>query len=289
MISDSLLPRFVRRLTSPVHPAYLPLHVVALEYFLLARKLSSPATRSDFEAHLERMLSTGVFQEIHSPMEMFLVSGKSDVDELDIVCAADPLGYISHLSAMDFHGLTDRRSRSIYFTTLAPKLWRQEATRRFRAALGPYADEYDTTGLPRPRQPHLERVNRRPVNTYSTGRFGGYKRVDGRGVRVSKIGRTFLDMVRRPDLCGGIRHVEEVYLEHGPRFQALMEAELDRNGTGVERARAGYFLQERCELDSPVLDAWAARVQRGGSRKLDPGAPFDGEHYSERWALSVNV
>lgn len=39
----------------------------------------------------------------------------------EIICVVDPFAYISHLSAMEFHGLTDRIPSSIFYSTPPPR------------------------------------------------------------------------------------------------------------------------------------------------------------------------
>jgi hypothetical protein len=41
-------------------------------------------------------------------------------------------------------------------------------------------------------------------------------------VRVSSIGKTFMDMTRRPDYCGGEEHVLESFIEHGKKYAPLI-------------------------------------------------------------------
>ena len=103
-----------------------------------------------------------------------------------------------------------------------------------------------------------------------------------------EIGRTFLDMLRRPDYCGGMRHVMEIFGTSAGQYRPLIIDELDQHGNAIEKARTGYLLEEHAHIQDERINEWAKHCQRGGSRKLDPEAPFR-ETYSERWCLSLNV
>ena len=89
-------------------------------------------------------------------------------------------------------------------------------------------------------------------------------------------------MRRHPSCSGRIcKSSAETYLD-------LIIDEIDRHGGPIDKVRAGYILEEICNLQSGRLETWLEYVQRGGSRKLDPDAEYR-ETYSERWCLSLNV
>jgi predicted transcriptional regulator of viral defense system len=112
--------------------------------------------------------------------------------------------------------------------------------------------------------------------------------VQGKPRRVATIGRTFLDMLRAPDSCGGIYHVMDRYAAEAPRYLRLIVDEIDRHGTNIDKVRAGYVLAERLKLAHPAFDAWRAFAQRGGSRKLYAQAGYS-PRFSETWCLSINI
>ena len=74
-----------------------------------------------------------------------LLIGQRDPEPFTVLCAIDPFGYVSHLSAMEYHGLTDRLSKTLYFTTPPPAEWSQLAAARMRKDLGL---EFDTEHQP---------------------------------------------------------------------------------------------------------------------------------------------
>ncbi len=69
--------------------------------------------------------------------------------------------------------------------------------------------------------------------------------------RVATVGQTFLDMVREPELCGGMVHVMAVWREHaGERHEEIIQA-VDGSASAVARCRAGYILEERLGVETP--------------------------------------
>jgi hypothetical protein len=95
-------------------------------------------------------------------------------------------------------------------------------------------------------------------------------------------------MIHLPDLCGGLRHVIDVYGEQGEKYFTLVFQEIDSHGGPIDKIRAGYLLSEVAEVGDPLLDKWLKHVQRGGSRKLDANAEYS-PVFSEKWCLSINI
>src|SRR3546814_17754380 len=99
---------------------------------------------------------------------------------------------------------------------------------------------------------------------------GAFKTIKSPHIRVATVGRTFLEMLREPEHCGGIQHVVDTYKDYAARYLPLITEELERHGTAIEKVRAGYLLDEVCHLQHPTMTAWIKHAQRGGSRMLDP-------------------
>jgi hypothetical protein len=86
-----------------------------------------------------------------------------------------------------------------------------------------------------------------------------------------------------------MNHVLEVFRDHARTNLSLITDELNANGTAIEKVRAGYILEEECDIKAdPTIDSWRSYAQRGGSRKLDPHNEYSST-FSERWCLSINV
>jgi len=220
--------------------------------------------------------------------KVYSIVGKGEASAEEIVCSVDPFGYISHLSAMAYHGLTNRIPKTLFLTTPPTPMWQKFAKQRMQKDIGERLRQYLNAELPKLVQVKMEKVHKRPISRYASAHRGAFKSVKGKQLRIATIGRTFLDMLREPALCGGIGHVIEVFGENAAKYEPLVVETIDRNGTLIEKARAGYILEDLCKVQNPTVDEWARTAQRGGSRKLDPHSEYS-PHYSERWSLSLNI
>jgi predicted transcriptional regulator of viral defense system len=189
---------------------------------------------------------------------------------------------------MDYHGLTDRMPTTHYLTTAPPAEWRMLAQERMRKDLGKALHDYQEAGFPILHRPRFKTIERHPVHVTQRRHAGAYVVTAQGHIRVSSIGHTFLEMIQNPELCGGIRHVIAVFQHQGAKYLPLILADVDQHGSGIDKVRVGYLLEELGQLSDPVLERWQRSVvQRGGSRKLDAHAPY-APTYSERWCLSLN-
>jgi len=235
------------------------------------------------------LLSRGVLtQDKALPKTLFRIPDAKNVDQAEIMCAIDPFGYLAYLSAMAYHGLTNRLPKVLYFVTPESGLWRSLAEEKMRKDLGDLFASYQLAELPQLRHSNIEKLDGMLIEQIRTKTIGGWRSVRDGALRVTGIGRTFLDMLQRADLCGGIRHVLEVFEESASPHLSAIVAELNTHGAKVDRVRAGYILEEYCGISDSRIDAWVIDVSRGGSRKLDPQAEYS-SNFSEKWALSINV
>jgi len=218
---------------------------------------------------------------------VFQILGKQQ-DAEDIACTVDPFAYISHLSAMAYHGLTNRLPKVIYLSTPSPKDWIKFANKKMEKDYSGHFKEFLEYSLPKLTRINFSTILKNKIFRYSSVHQGAFKHIDGRMLRVSTIGRTFLDMLRKPEYCGSMYHVVDVYKNSGEQYSKLIIDEIDRHGTNIEKARTGYLLEEILKIKDNRIDEWANNVQRGGSRKLDPKQPYR-EIYSERWCISLNM
>lgn len=219
---------------------------------------------------------------------VFHLFGRNKPAPMEVACSVDPFAYVSHLSAMEYHGITDRFAKVLYLSTPPAQEWKEQADVRMEKGLKQLKDGYLASRLPALRFQKFERIDGVRVELMRRSHRGAFKTIKSPSIRVAMIGRTFLDMLREPDSCGGMLHVVDTYREYAGRYFRLILDEVSKHGTLIEKARAGYLLETLCHRSDPVIDAWASRVQRGGSRKLDPQAEY-APFFSERWALSVNV
>ncbi len=239
---------------------------------------------------IDFFLSHGVLSELRGFPEgsVFLVIGQQEPSPAELICTVDPFSYISHLSAMEIHGLTDRLPQTVMVSSPPPTQWRKFADAKMRKDLGDRFEEYLESGLPRLMRTHVDKVLGHPLQVIHSVHLGAFKKLDPQGVRVATLGRTFLDMLRDPDLCGGIQHVLDVYQAHGKRYLGLIVDEVDQHGNAIDKVRAGYVLEELCHLDSESVHDWTRFAKRGGSRKLVAKNPYSST-YSEKWCLSLNA
>lgn len=218
---------------------------------------------------------------------VYTIFGRQIISPEEMICFVDPFAYISHLSAMEYHGLTDRFPNDIFYSTPPPKDWKNFAQKKMDGDCKDFLDEYLTSGLPLLTKTKFTKINKKPIRKYSSIHQGAFKKIKDRYLRVSTIGRTFLDMLREPRFCGGINHAIDVFRKYGHQYEKLIINEFDRNSNSIEKTRAGFILEEICKIHNPRMESWASKVQRGGSRKLDPYSDYSPD-YSERWCLSIN-
>lgn len=246
--------------------------------------------RRHFTAPLVQLVDNGILTPIrHLPAgSVYRVMGREDPEVHEVLCTADPFAFLSHLSAMEIHGLTDRVAHSVFATTPDPKSWRVHAGEMMRAQLGKGLSAYLDGGFPPLVRHRFEKILGRPVHLTHSIHRGAFKKLEGGRVRVSSVGRTFLDMLRQPDLCGGITHVLDVYVAQAKTYASLIVAEIEQHGLPIDKVRAGYVLEELCGLALPVFKTWLKAVRRGGSRKLVGSQPYSST-FSEKWCLSLNA
>lgn len=288
----------IGRLNQPV----VTLHQIAVVIFNLyltgtckgekiAHLSKTRADRSDCTRIVRKLVSLGVLEESRSVRhnEVFNLLGRDRGTPEEIACSVDPFAYISHMSAMEWHGLTDRIGRTMIYSSPPPKNWHRFAREKLQKEVGKdHLHDYLIKNLPRLKRLNFKKIGRMSIHRYVGEHLGAFTSVQGQCTRVSTIGRTFLDMIREPDLCGGIYHVLDVYNEHGRRYLKLIVDDIDRHGRKIDKIRAGYILDERMNVHEPRIDGWRKFAQRGGSRKLSSGSPYSSE-YSEKWSLSTNI
>jgi len=246
--------------------------------------------RGDYNKKLKDLINSGVLDQ-HRDFpkgRVFQIIGKKGYEAGDIACSVDPFAYVSHLSAMAFHGITDRIPNMLFISSPDQNYWSKFAFNKMRNDFKEHIDDYRIHNLPKLGKIRFRKINNYPVVRISSIHYGAFKAVTGRRLRVATIGRTFLDMVREPGSCGGIRHVVDVFEEFGDKYQNLIIGEVERHGNKIEKIRTGYLLEEISKVKDDKIEKWLECVQRGGSRKLDPNEEYS-SIYNERWCLSINL
>ena len=240
------------------------------------------------DEYLQKLLDEGILFPYKKLSGIYSLLGRIEEEVEDVVCTVDPFCYISHLSAMSYHGLTDRIPNKLFISSPPTKEWHFFAKQQMEKDLGEDYEKYLENCLPKLVRTKIQKINRTEVNCFNSKHLGAYKNVRGRALRVSTIGRTFLEMLRNPELCGGINHVLDVFEEYGKSYLRLITDDIDNNGEPIDKVRAGYILNERLGIDNEVIEKWSSFAQRGGSRKLDPKSEYIPE-WSDKWKISLNV
>lgn len=247
------------------------------------------ADHAVFQQRRQELEENGVLipcKGIHGPV--YTLPGRKDAEAEEMACAIDPFCYLSHFSAMAYHGLTDRLPVRLFVASPKPDDWKAFAEERMRRDLGETMQDYLLHGLPPLTRHAFDQIGRQEVHRFNASHLGAFKHVPGKVTRVATLSRTFLDMLRNPELCGGMRHVVEVYALHGEEYLPLIVGEIDRHGGPIDKVRAGYLLEEKQGLHDPAFKRWEACAQRGGSRKLDPAGEYLPK-WSDKWCLSLNL
>lgn len=247
----------------------------------------TPDSRMLTEAR-QALLSRGVLHQDKSLHSSLFRTSNEDVDVAELMCSIDPFGYVAYLSAMAYHGLTNRLPKVLYFVSPNPVLWRGLASERMRKDLGPLYDDFCDAKLPKLRHFKVEKLDGVVIEEIRTKERRGWRSANDGAFRVTGIGYTFLDMLQRADICGGTMHVIDVFEEHARLNLAAIVTAINTHGTIIDKMRAGYILETRCGIQSPEIDAWATHASRGGSRKLDPQAEYSSD-FSPKWCISINV
>jgi predicted transcriptional regulator of viral defense system len=243
----------------------------------------------DFNKSISKLMDEGVLSTYKGiPGTVYAILGRTHASPEDVACTVDPFCYLSHLSAMEFHGLTDRIPTKIHLSTPSPKLWKDFASKRMEQDLKSELDTYLENKLPKLMKNKFDKIGNKEIIFHHSSHLGAFKNVRNRQLRVSTIGRTFLDMLKNPELCGGMNHVLNVYSNYTNQYLKLIINEVNDHGKDIDKVRAGYILDEKLGIQDERVESWLKYAQRGGSRKLDPSEEYIPQ-WSEKWCLSINT
>lgn len=247
------------------------------------------ATLAEFNRAVTGLEEAGILENHPNfPHKVYRLLGRKTESVEEVACTVDPFCYVSHLSAMSHHGLTNRLPVKLFLSGPNHKRWREESRKQMAKDLGEELEIYERGKMPPLAQLKMSRIDRMEVHRFNSVHWGAFKNVRGKAMRVSTIGRTFLDMLRNPELCGGIHHVIEVIEEDAATYLQAIVGEIDQRGGPIDKVRAGYILDERMGIKNDTVDAWVEFAKRGGSRKLDASEEYR-PNWSEKWCLSLNI
>jgi predicted transcriptional regulator of viral defense system len=207
----------------------------------------------------------------------------------DVCALVNPFGYVSHLSAMQHWGLTDRRPEALHLTMPPPNAARPFIEAKMAADYGaPFVDLPPNQAIKLTFIQHPPTVRGRPLSIYETRHLGQWLPVRDSPMRLATIGQTFVDTLERSDYCGGMVHVIDVWREHANTYVEEIISAIDGQPSPIVKVRAGYLLDEMLGQSDPRIENWTRFAQRGGSRLLDHTKSFSPNH-SAKWMLSINV
>ena len=194
------------------------------------------------------------------PLEAGELGGKSYTAHSFVIAShlVEPY-YISHWSALNYHGLTEQTPPAVYITTTKPRNRKKILDIEFVFVA----------------------VHKRKM-------FGITKvKVENTPVKISNPEKTIVDCLDHPEHCGGIEEVAKViYFERESLdFKKIVDmAEKMGNRTIIKRL--GYLL-EKLKLHEYADLLTELKISRGYSC-LDPKLPRSGK-ICEKWKLRVNV
>ena len=256
---------------------------------LIYRGVMEPENKYNFDDDEKKFLSLetnirGTFFSNRIP-EHFLISKKNIDSREQIICSIFPYGYISHISAMRWYGITDRLPKEVYYTALSKEQWKKRSLIEITTRMGNNikANEFIPT------YPRNEiYFGRRLIVT--SKEINSLPLENSLGVRVQNVGELFNSMFSKTDYCGGQQHVIDVFKEHGDSVKNTVIKYVDRFGSKIDKARIGFMYSRVLDVESEIIEKWKIESQktRGSSKKLFSNAPFCSA-YCEEWNLSLNT
>lgn len=255
---------------------------------LLIRK-NNPSSK-DYRRAKDKILEDNIIKPITKSLSYpyYKVVGSPNLSEQEIICFIDPFSYISHFSAIQFHDLIDKKDNIIFFTSPSQSRWKELALKKMKNELGENYQQHLENRLPRLKRSTLPKFKKKTVIKYSTNKMGSFISTNYDRLRVSTIGRTFLDMIRKAEYCGGMKLVVDIFQKEAKKHIDDIIDEIEKHGQKIDKVRAGYILDEVCKIKNDTVESWIQNAQRGGSQKLDSSAPYE-PTYSEKWCLSINI
>jgi len=251
------------------------------------RWVNLPYSLEDIRIELRGMNRRGDITPLKSARTIYLVvspyAAAIPIHEFEVLGELNPYAAISHFSALAFHDLTQQFPKSI--TVSSPSRLLADML-----PIGTFQRDWDGLGFQPAMRFPKRAMNKQVIWTrMAPDQFFGHDVCAPYGfpIRVTNPERTLLDALNAPKRSGGILNVLEAWASAPDRIDLdLLVHYVERFDSGVLRQRVGFILEE-LGLTHPVLETWRAQTQRGGSRKLDAGAPYS-PTYSERWDLSLN-
>lgn len=239
------------------------------------------------ESAISQLIISHVIQQHKASFSsnvFYFIGGKGEYSEEEIACSITPFGGLSHLSAMAIHGITDRIPSKIYFTAPTDVIWREN----YSDLLENRGIKYDIPSFLRLPPIKSGKIFNRVVEVKKTKEIITYSNIRRSPLRITSIGRTFIDMLRSPEKCGGEDHVIDVFINESPKFQKHIIELTHKSGREIDKTRIGFIFDKIINIQDPIIELWKKNQKRGSSKILSPNFPFSPIH-DDKWNLSINV
>lgn len=213
-----------------------------------------------------------------------------DGDAIKVMLDADPFCYLSHASALAYHGM-GADTLELHISAPVRSQWAGYARQYMGAMLGDdltSTDEEHERQFPLTQPKPCAQVRGRPLHRHELSNSLPPTRFKTGSMRVSPLGTTFRDTLAAPAWCGGMDQVIAIWRTYAASYADEIICAISDAPEKIMRVRAGYLLEEVLGIRDPRIEAWLVDAQRGSSRKLDPTAPYI-SRFSARWMLSINV
>ncbi len=167
--------------------------------------------------------------------------------------------YISHWSALNYHGLTEQTPPAVYMTTTKPRNRKKVLDIEFVFVTVIERKMFGTTEV----------------------------KIENSPVKMSTPEKTIVDCLDHPEHCGGIEEVAKaIYFEHkNLDFKKIVDM-VKKTGNRTIIKRLGYLL-DRLGLHEYDNLLTGIKISKGYSC-LDPKLPKRGK-INEKWKLGVNI
>lgn len=201
--------------------------------------------------------------------------------EEHVLQEAHPAAFLSHLTALTLHGLTNLVPAALYAT--AP-------LRSQRLPLGTETADWEGIERSLPQQPPTVGVRAVRWTRISEWEDLGVEvmPIQGIDIYVADTERTLIDCLSAPAKAHGIQSALRAWKDAVPMWNLdRLLSYTETLGSPITRQRVGYLV-ESLGYEHPTLAAWKSRLQRGGSMKLVASEPY-APAFSPEWNLSLNV
>lgn len=251
-----------------------------------------------YRIHISQLMSSGIISQIQGfksnsssqyPFDgSYLIKSKLEYSAIQAACVIFPHIHISYLSAMDWHGLTVKNPSVVYISTPPKSIWKKL---NFESNIDIDIDEKSKFDIGNffPKFPNENEIFGMKTSVIVDKDRSGVVQVADGPVRVTSAARTFIDMTRKPILCGGADHALSCFIEHAKPHRKNIIKYLDTHGTKIDKARVGFLMDKVMDIRDPTLNLWReeSSLTRGSSKILVPGVPFS-EFYDPNWSISIN-